>query len=153
MAPANPQIGYIRIKGFTLIELLVVVAIIGILATIGLVTLQGARESARDAKRMSDLSQMRLGLALYFEDHDAYPAPVENSGVGPDFSTTIEEGTVFSQNDNPLYPGYISHAFVDPVNSSDYHYYYDTNQSIDHRNSIPREFMEKVANVLPCHNK
>lgn len=51
-------------KGFTLIELLVVVAIIGILATLGIVSLNSARAKARDAKRLSDVKQFATALQL-----------------------------------------------------------------------------------------
>ena len=61
-------------KGFTLIELLVVIAIIGILSAIGLVSLNGAREKARDAQARTDLATMRTALALWYDDHsNTYP--------------------------------------------------------------------------------
>lgn len=125
-------------RGFTLIELLVVIAIIGILAVIGLTELRGAKESARNSVRMSDLAQIRLALNLYFDDTDHYPAPImteADHGIGPDISTTTGDGTIFSQAGNPLYPGYIGKPLVDPINKSNVglYYQYDTNQNLDHR--------------------
>lgn len=61
-------------KGFTLIELLVVIAIIGILATIVLVSLNSARQKARDVKRVGDLRGMQVALEAFFDDNGAYPA-------------------------------------------------------------------------------
>jgi len=61
-------------KGFTLIELLVVIAIIGILSSVVLASLNSARVKGRDAKRVSDLSQIKLALELYFDSNRNYPA-------------------------------------------------------------------------------
>lgn len=51
-------------KGFTLIELLIVVAIIGILSVAAFVTFSGTRGRARDAVRISDISQAQLFLLI-----------------------------------------------------------------------------------------
>jgi prepilin-type N-terminal cleavage/methylation domain-containing protein len=65
--------------GFTLIELLVVIAIIGILLALSVFGLQAAKQSARDARRTSDLEQIRSGLELYKADCGDYPATLPAS--------------------------------------------------------------------------
>lgn len=60
-------------KGFTLIELLVVIAIIGLLSTLAVVSLDSAREKARDAKRLGDVKQFQTALELYYTDVGQYP--------------------------------------------------------------------------------
>lgn len=51
-------------QGFTLIELMVVVAVIAILATIGLVIFSGVQQRARDAKRQEDVQAIVKGLEV-----------------------------------------------------------------------------------------
>ena len=68
-------------KGFTLIELLVVVAIIGILSSVVLASLNTARAKARDTKRISDMQQIQTALELYYSNHGDYP-PSSPGGTG-----------------------------------------------------------------------
>jgi len=63
-----------RKRGFTLVELLVVIAIVGLLAGMTIFLLMGARAKARDGKRANDISNLKLALTLYYNDHnEAYP--------------------------------------------------------------------------------
>ncbi len=71
-----------RQKGFTLIELLVVIAIIGLLASVVLVALNGARQKARDAKRVSDINQMAKAFELFFNQANSYPTGTGAAGSG-----------------------------------------------------------------------
>jgi len=66
--------GSVATKGFTLIELLVVISIIGILASLTLVSYTGAQKQTRDTQRRSDLSQYRNGLETYASTNNGiYP--------------------------------------------------------------------------------
>ena len=67
-------------RGFTLIELLVTIAIIALLTGIIMTNLTSSRAKARDAKRISDLSQIQLALELFFDRCRGYPPSIGDVG-------------------------------------------------------------------------
>ena len=69
-----------RNSGFTLIELLVVISIIGLLASVVLVSLNSARTKARDAKRKADLAQLQKAIEMYYMNTDTMPGNNDPSG-------------------------------------------------------------------------
>lgn len=64
-------------KGFTLVELLVVISIIGLLASIVLVSLNNARGKARDARRITEMKQIMTMLELYIDKNGSLPSSLD----------------------------------------------------------------------------
>ena len=61
-----------RSKGFTLIELLVVVAIVGILAGIGIVSYNGYVDSSKKKSAQNIMMQIALAQTEYYSDYSEY---------------------------------------------------------------------------------
>lgn len=61
-------------RGFTLIEVAVAVAIIGVLATLTLVTFNAQQAKARDSARASKVSIISSALEHYYENNGEYPS-------------------------------------------------------------------------------
>ena len=61
-----------RSKGFTLIELLVVVAIVGILAGIGIVSYNGYVDSSKKKSAQNIMMQIALAQTEYYSDYSQY---------------------------------------------------------------------------------
>jgi prepilin-type N-terminal cleavage/methylation domain-containing protein len=74
-------------KGFTLIELLVVVAIIGILASVVLASLNTARAKGADAAIKANLANTRAQAALYYDAQTP-----TNTYAGVCLATTANNG-------------------------------------------------------------
>ena len=110
-------------KGFTLIELLVVIAIIGLLSTLAVTALGGARKKARDARRLSDVKQIQTSLELYYSDNSSYP---DDSGLT---SNRLGTGNGACLNSSGFSAAgcsdpYMNKIPVDPVNTTDTWYLY-----------------------------
>ena len=107
-------------KGFTLIELLVVISIIGVLSSVVMVSLNSARERARDAVRMSDMSQIQKALKLYQDRHERYPSS-DYQGCGG-WDTPGDDDFISNLRIDDL----VSQDFEDPTSNYDcgnYRYY------------------------------
>jgi len=61
-------------NGFTLIELLVVVAIIGILAAIGIISYSGSQIDSRNSQRSSKITVVSEALEKYYDENGEYPS-------------------------------------------------------------------------------
>lgn len=113
-------------RGFTLIELLVVIAIIGVLSSVILSSLNVARAKGRDARRISDLRQMKIALELYYQSNGSYP-----SSLGTWRGECNAHGGLTPNNVIPgLVPTYMTSFPSDPTmnktaNTSCYVYYSD----------------------------
>jgi len=113
--------------GFTLVELLVVIVIVAILVAILFPVLKSAKERARQATALSNMSEIDRALVQYQTDHDGNSPSVlfgyADSSITPfpsmvgAFGAAEGAGTVAA--DFPgLYPAYIKDVsvFTDPDN-------------------------------------
>ena len=64
-------------SGFTLIELLIVIALITILASMGIVQYRNSIQSAKEAILHTDLFRMRDAIDQYYADKTKYPASLD----------------------------------------------------------------------------
>ena len=60
-------------KGFTLVELLVVISVIGLLASVVLVSFPASTKKGRDSKRVQELKQIQTALRLYYDLYHEMP--------------------------------------------------------------------------------
>jgi prepilin-type N-terminal cleavage/methylation domain-containing protein len=71
-------------KGFTILELMIVVAIIGVLSSTVLASVNIARDKARTTTTISQLKQIATALEFYAEDHNGeYPNPASYGETAP----------------------------------------------------------------------
>ncbi len=111
-------------RGFTLIEMLVVIGVIGLLASVVLLGLGGARVGGRDAKRIADLRSIQTGLEAYYAACGFYPGTknCETNAAQTDFS-----GMESALNNSDFGTSPVPH---DPIDSGTYVYDYSS-QNVD----------------------
>ena len=90
-------------KGFTIVELLIVIVIIGILATLVIVTFSGIQQKARDSQRKTDINAVQSHVEAYYASNGFYPTLTE-----------LNDSTFRSTNMKGLDPD----ALADPSNTS-----------------------------------
>jgi prepilin-type N-terminal cleavage/methylation domain-containing protein len=71
-------------QGFTLVDLLITIAIMSMLSSLVLASLNTAREKALNAVRANDLQQIHTALELYYTEHGYYPRQEGNPANDPD---------------------------------------------------------------------
>jgi prepilin-type N-terminal cleavage/methylation domain-containing protein len=84
---------YKNSRGFTLIELLMVIAIIGLLSSIIMASLNDARKRALDARRLMDMRSIQTALELYKTTYGTYPPNTDNDTGGWDVGFNGGQGS------------------------------------------------------------
>jgi len=98
-----------RLRAFTLVELLVVISIIGLLATIVLVSLSDIGEKGNNAKRLSDLRGIHTALVASYYTDIPYHFPTATEGLAELVSDSLLDT-------NPVDPDSGSNYSYTPVN-------------------------------------
>lgn len=60
-------------KGFTIVELLIVIVVIGILATLVIVTFTGIQQKARNSQRQTDINAVDSHVEAFYAQNGYYP--------------------------------------------------------------------------------
>ena len=83
-------------KGFSLAELLIVISIIGILAGIVMMNMNGSQRSAKAAKLRGNLVTLREAILAYKLDHGFFPCTSSDYNSGGDVTTFKRQLTWFT---------------------------------------------------------
>jgi len=113
-------------SGFTIVELLIVIVIIGILATLVIVTFSGVQQKARDSERKTDINAIANVLEAFYANKGYYPSAGEIT-PGSAFRSDATISADFKLDDkslaDPKAPNDKSLVATAPV-AGTYRYYY-----------------------------
>lgn len=94
-------------RGFTMLEVLVVVAIIALLASIILASLNIAKQRGRDARRINDVRELQNALTLYTVTAGHFPIATATTTLtdsDPISSALVSSNNIPGPALDPLYP-------------------------------------------------
>lgn len=135
----------------TVIELMVAILIIGLISTIGLISVKDSRAKSRDAKRIYDINQYAKALNLYDLENKHYPQGTDcgsscSGRLG--WNETVAPNTVIKK--------YIPDLPVDPKDNGSNQYFYYYNENNPNCNNRPTvsvnttETGKREYNFNPC---
>lgn len=76
-------------RGFTLTEILITAAIVVFLLLVAFFAFEAQLAKGRDARKKSDLAQIKVVVEDYYNDHECYP-PATALACGADFSPYLD---------------------------------------------------------------
>ena len=109
-----------RQSGFTIVELLIVIVVIGILATLVIVTFTGIQQKARNSQRQTDINALDSHLEAYYAQTGSYPsfavltssgwAGANMKGLDPEALVDPKGGNLQSGSSDATHYGYDAKA-------------------------------------------
>lgn len=105
-------------SGFTLIELLVVISVIGLLASVVLISINSVRVKARNAKRLSDIRQLITAFNLAIDASSSGWAP-DLAGADACIATSCGGGPWDGITANPAIDAFLAPYVKKPADAQD----------------------------------
>ncbi len=119
-------------KGFTLIELMIAITIVAVLSITGYTAYNQSQIRGRDVKRKKDLQNISTALEIFYQQNRRYPctgttAPQNQTSLGVNWIVDRNSAaTPCTGNNTNLSPNFIRDMPVDPLNSGNFYYQYQS---------------------------
>ncbi len=99
-------------RGFSLFEILIVMGLLALITTIGALSFSNVRSRAEDARRKTDIEEIRSALEQYKSNNNKYPTPIATITMGLPFGTTgLTDTTNTYMNKIPQDPKFPSRSY------------------------------------------
>jgi prepilin-type N-terminal cleavage/methylation domain-containing protein len=131
-------------KGFTLIELLIVVAIIGVLAAVGIPAYVGQQRNAARTEAYSTLQNLRLLEEQFFAEKGSYTTSLGTAG-----KDHLGNVAVIQAGGSPADPNNALRGFK-PGGGLNFSYWVVSGQSITNYATNPPTVANVAAGAPPC---